>query len=196
AFPGKGGALIALWRSRQFDYAWLRAVSGRYADFARVTADSLSFAAKALKLELTADKRARLLAAHFALKAWPDAAPALAKLKDRGVRLSFLSNFTPDMLDGCIRAAGLGGLFEKIVSTDAAKTYKPDRRAYQLGVDALGLPREEILFVAFAGWDAAGAKAFGYPTFWVNRLGLPQEELDAPADGAGGDLADLLTFLS
>ena len=28
----------------------------------------------------------------------------------------------------------------------------------------------EIAFAAFAGWDAAGAKAFGYPTFWVKAV--------------------------
>src|ERR1700749_3500032 len=68
-FPGKGGELVALWRNRQFEYAWLRIVSNRYADFARVTEDSLSFAAKALHLELSAEKRERLIMAHSALKA-------------------------------------------------------------------------------------------------------------------------------
>jgi 2-haloacid dehalogenase len=67
--------------------------------------------------------------------------------------------------------------------------------AYQLGVDAFKRRREEILFVAHAGWDAAGAKAFGYPTFWVNRLGLPPEELGVLPDSTGTNLLDLLNFL-
>lgn len=195
-FPGKGGELVALWRSRQFEYAWLRIVSNRYADFARVTEDSLSFAAKALRLELSAEKRERLVKAHFALKAWPEVAPALAKLKEQGFRLALLSNFTADMLSGCVHAAALDGVFEHLLSTDAARTYKPDPRAYQIGLGAFGLPVDKILFVPFAGWDAAGGKSFGYRTFWVNRLGLPPEELDAPPDGVGRDLNDLLTFLS
>ena len=195
-FPGRGGELINLWRTRQFEYAWLRTLSGRYADFAVVTDASLVFAAKALKLDLTPEKRQRLLQAHFELQPWPDAKPALAKLKDMGLRLAFLSNFSPDMLAGCIKASGLESIFDKVLSTDSAKTYKPDVRAYQLGVDAFDLPREEILFVAFAGWDAAGAKSFGYPTFWANRLGLPPEELGATPDGAGPGLADLLAFIA
>ena len=195
-FPGRGGELVALWRSRQFEYTWLRTVSNRYADFAQVTEDSLSFAAKALRLELSAEKRERLVKAHFALKAWPDVAPALAKLKERGFRLALLSNFTADMLTGCTAVAGLDGLFERVLSTDAVKTYKPDPRAYQLGLEALNLSRERILFAPFAGWDAAGGKSFGYRTFWINRLGLPPEELDVRPDGVGGDLNDLLTFLS
>jgi 2-haloacid dehalogenase len=82
------------------------------------------------------------------------------------------------------------------VSTDLARTYKPDPRAYQLGVDALGLPREQILFAAFAGWDAAGARRFGYPTFWVNRLQAPPEELGAPPDGVGASLDGLVAFVA
>jgi 2-haloacid dehalogenase len=57
------------------------------------------------------------------------------------------------------------------------------------------LPREQILFVAFAGWDAAGAKAFGYPTYWVNRLGLPREELGILPDAVGTDLTDLTAYV-
>jgi hypothetical protein len=48
----------------------------------------------------------------------------------------------------------------------------------------------------FAGWDVAGAKQFGYPTFWVNRLQSPAEELGVqPADGMGRSLPDLIPFL-
>ena len=34
--------------------------------------------------------------------------------------------------------------------------------------ERMGLRRDEIAFAAFGGWDAAGAKSFGYPTFWGN----------------------------
>ena len=65
-----------------------------------------------------------------------------------------------------------------------------------MGIDAFKLKREEILFVAFGGWDAAGAKSFGYPTFWVNRLNLPAEELGVMADGSGQNLTDLVGFMN
>jgi len=65
-----------------------------------------------------------------------------------------------------------------------------------MGIDAFRLNREEILFAAFAGWDAAGAKLFGYPTFWVNRQKQPPEQLGVLADGEGSGMSDLLRFLS
>ena len=194
-FPSKGAELSNEWRTRQFEYTWLRVAARRYVDFWQVTRDALVFAANKVGVGLAPQQLGKLMNAYLELGTWPDVIPALATLKSSGLRLAFLSNFTANMLDGCITNAGLKGMFEKVLSTDQAKTYKPDPRAYQLGIDVLELKREEILFVAFAGWDAAGAKGFGCPTFWVNRLKLPAEELGEVADGSGGDLSDLVRYL-
>ena len=194
-YPGRGAELIKTWRIRQFEYQWLRALGGRYEDFWRTTEDALVYAAELLRLELSAESRAALMNSYLELKAWPDVEPALQSLRRMGVRLSFLSNATPEILEAGIRNSGLEGIFERVLSTDQIKTFKPHPRAYQLGVDELGLPKGAILFVAFAGWDVAGAKWFGYPTFWVNRLGLPAEQLRIQADGVGKDLRDLTGFV-
>jgi len=194
-FPGRGAALTDEWRLRQFEYAWLRLLSRRYADFWQVTQDALVFAARKLKLELDPDSRDTLMSTLLELVPWPDAAPALDSLAKSGLRLAFLSNFTARMLEANLERSGLSARFDRALSTDRARTYKPDPRAYGLGTEALGLRREEILFVAHAGWDAAGAKAFGYPTFWVNRTDLPPEELGALPDGVGRDLSDLVRFV-
>jgi 2-haloacid dehalogenase len=193
-FPGTG--LSDEWRTRQFEYTWLRVAAHHYADFWQVTAEALAFAANKLRLGLRPDDRGRLMNAYLELKAWPDVRPALESLKTSGLRLVLLSNLTRTMLDANIRSAGLVGMFEQVLSTDGARTYKPDPRAYQLGVDAIKAKREEILFVAFAGWDAAGAKLFGYPTYWVNRQRLPHEEMGVLPDGSGETLVDLVEFLS
>lgn len=195
-FPGKGTDLSNAWRTRQFEYQWLRALSGRYADFLQTTEDALVFSAKLLHLDLTAEKRAQLMQSYHALKVWPDVPDVLGALRKGGFRLAFLSNMTARMLEDGIRNAGLEGTFEQVLSTDRIRSFKPDPRAYRMTMDALKLKREEILFVAFAGWDAAGAKWFGYPTFWVNRLNLPAEELGVDADATGRDLSALANYLN
>jgi 2-haloacid dehalogenase len=194
-FPGRGSELTREWRSRQFEYTWLRALSGSYVDFWQVTSDALAFAGKRLKIEIAPEQRDRLMNAHLELNAWPDVPPALDALKQMGCRLAILSNFTPTMLKRCITSAGLEGRFEHVLSSDQRRTYKPDPRAYQLGIDAMNLARAEVLFVAFAGWDAAGAKSFGYPTYWANRLKLPAEELGATANEMADDCSRLVKFL-
>jgi 2-haloacid dehalogenase len=194
-FPGKGKELSSAWRTRQFQYQWLRALSGQYVDFWQATEEGLIFAVKQLKLEMSNEKREQLMNAYLNLKPWPDVVPALRSLKNTNIRLAFLSNMTPHMLNTNMHNSGLDEYFEYVISTDAAKTYKPDPRAYQLGVDTLKLKREEIAFAAFAGWDMAGAKWFGYPTFWVNRAGFTAEELGVMPDGTGKSLNQLVKYV-
>jgi 2-haloacid dehalogenase len=194
-FPDKGHALSKAWRTRLFEYTWLRTLGGHYVDFWHVTEESLIFAAKASDIELTADQRDALMQTWLALKAWPDVAPALKELKAAGIRMAFLANLTEKMLDAVLKNSGLEGFFEPHLSTDRVKAFKPDPRAYQMGPDTFKLAKEEIAFAAFAGWDAAGAKWFGYPTFWVNRSNTPVEELGVVPDGVGPSMADLAKFV-
>jgi 2-haloacid dehalogenase len=65
-----------------------------------------------------------------------------------------------------------------------------------MALDAFGLGREEIAFVAFAGWDAAGATWFGYPTVWMNRTSASAEELGATPTSIARDLADVVAFIT
>ena len=98
-FPGRGSELSNAWRTRQFEYTWLRTVCGHYADFWKVTEEALVFATNMLKLELSLEKRQHLMQAFLELKSYPDALPALKSLRAAGIRLAFLSNLTPYMLD-------------------------------------------------------------------------------------------------
>ena len=194
-FPGKGAALVAIWRTRQFEYCWLRTMMGRYADFLSVTEASLVYAAAMHKVALTAERRDRLMQAYLEMKAHPDVLPGLQALRAAGIRLGFISNLTQPMLEAATKNAGLDGYFEQFLSTDRVRAYKPDPRAYAMGQDGFGLKREEIVFAAFGGWDAAGAKSFGYRTFWCNRLGQPVEGLEADPDGIGATVGDLARFV-
>ena len=150
-FPGKGDEVSNLWRIRQFEYAWLRTLCQRYVDFWKVTEDALIYAAASAKVELTAEKRDRLMEGYLTMKAHPDVLPALQALRMAGIRLAFVSNMTERMLDAATRSSGLDGLFEQILSTDRVHAYKPDPRAYQMAIDAFGLRREDIVFAAFGG---------------------------------------------
>jgi 2-haloacid dehalogenase len=195
AVPGRGAAFALAWRTRQFDYAWLRAAGGRYVDFRTITDDALAVTAREQRLELAPAARARLVDAYTELTPWPDSVATLRALRQAGLRLAPLANYSPPMIAALLRHAGLEDLFEHQISTDAARTFKPDPRAYQLGVDRFGLARDQIAFAAFGGWDAAGATWFGYPTFWVNRLGVELEQLGTPT-AIGRDLTELAAWIA
>lgn len=194
-FPGKGAELSSNWRTRQFEYCWLRTLSDRYADFRQVTQEALVFAAKSLRLELSTTNRDRLVHAYEELSAWPDVLPALQSMKAAGIRMTFLSNLTAAMLDAAVHNSALNDFFEAPLTTDRVRAFKPDPRAYRMALTAFDCPREEIAFAASAGWDVAGAKWFGYATFWVNRMELPAEELGVTADAQGSGMSDLAEFV-
>jgi 2-haloacid dehalogenase len=193
--PGKSREFTNLWRTRQFEYSWLRSITGRYVDFFAITDDALRYTANAMHVELSAAQRHQLLDAYLQLTPWPDTADALRRLRDADVRVITIANFSPAMLRANAERADLTSLFDALLSTDAKHTYKPDPRAYRLGVDRLHFDKRDIVFAAFGGWDAAGAKSFGYPTVWVNRFNQPLEELGVQPDRIVTDLNGLLDFV-
>lgn len=193
-FPGRGVELTKAWRSKQFEYGFLRSITHRHEDFFRVTADALDYTAEAMRLPLTPETRTRLLQAYLTLRPWPDTVAALERLKAGGVRLITIANFSGEMLRANAEHAGITHLFDELLSTEVNGTYKPDPAAYALGMQRLGLKKEDIVFAAFGGWDAYGAKSFGYATYWVNRFAQPMERLGIAPDRVSGDLAGLLEY--
>jgi len=191
-YPEQGEKFSVLWRSRIFEYTWLRVSAHRYKDFWSCIDDALTFTANHLKLKLLESHRHQLMQAFLHLEPYPDVVASMEELKSRGIKLAFLSNMTDSMLHSNIKHGKLDRYIDQVISTELAKTFKPDPRAYRLGLEKLGMKKEHILFAAFASWDAVGARWFGYPTVWVNRLNFTPESLDVAVDHVGPDLAVVL----
>jgi 2-haloacid dehalogenase len=194
-YPEQGEAFGKMWFNKIFAYTWLRTNGGKYKNFYAVLNDALIYTATRLKVGLSPDKRDQLMGIWLQLKPWPDVGAALQVFKNQGVRLAFLSNLTEEMLRINTKNAGIEDEFEFYLSTDSVSAFKPHPRAYQMGVDAFNLPKKNIAFAAFGSWDAAGASWFGYPTIWVNRFGLPAENLDAGIITTGRDITTLVDFV-
>lgn len=193
-FPGKGAAVSTLWRDKQIEYTRLRTMCDRYADFWQVTGDGLDYACAALGLKLTPGARERLMGQYAELSAFPENADQLRRLKDSGIALSILSNGTPWMLEQAIRASGLDGYFDHVLSVESARRFKTAPEAYQLGPDAFGCEPGDILFVSSNCWDVCGATWFGYRTIWLNRYRLPLDRLGVEPHHIGSSLSDVADY--
>ena len=190
-FPGKGAALSAAWRSKQLEYTWLRTVMGRYEDFNRVTLAALDWALESLGLEAEDAVKRGLMDEYRELAVFPEVPAALEKLAAM-TPLAILSNGYPEMLDAVVDHNGLRPRFRGgVLSVHAAKRFKPDPAVYRLAEEQLGVTRSLIGFASSNGWDAAGAKAFGFRVFWVNRAGAPVERLGVRPDEIVKDLAGI-----
>ena len=162
--------LNALWRQKQLQYSWLRALQGRHADFWQVTGDALDFAMATLGLTGSA-LRERLMNLYLTLDAFPEVPETLQRLKAAGFKTAVLSNGTTDMLQSAIANAGIGHLLDVVLSVEEVGVYKPHASVYQLAVGRLGVEREAISFQSSNSWDAYAASAFGMRVVWCNRYG-------------------------
>ena len=197
-FPGKGAVLSQLWRSKQLEYSWLRSLMGRYVDFNQVTREGLEYACESLGLAYSDTVLLQLENAYRTLALFDDTLATLQTLRRQqpDIKLAILSNGAPEMLDAVVKHNKLDSMFDAVVSVDAVGIFKPDPRVYQLACDRLGLVREEIGFVSSNGWDAAGAKAFGFTTFWINRAAAPVEQLGITPDRLLTSLSELPVLLA
>jgi len=80
------------------------------------------------------------------------------------------------------RHAGLRDRFADLLTVEAVRVYKPSPRVYRLAWEALGLRREEVGFVSSNPFDGMGARSAGLWTCWVNRRGVPMDELGIQPD--------------
>jgi 2-haloacid dehalogenase len=182
--------LITLWRDKQLQYTWLRAIQGRHADFQQVTGDALDFALGALAIP-DSNLRHRLMGLYFALDAFPEVPATLKRLRDAGMKTAILSNGSPDMLNAVVQSAKLNGLFDAILSVEEVGVYKPHPKVYQLAVDRLGVAPAAIAYQSSNASDAYAASAFGMQVVWCNRYWQPRERLPGAPDREITSLAAL-----
>jgi 2-haloacid dehalogenase len=188
--PDAVDRLSALWRDKQLQYTWLRAAQHRHADFLQVTSDALDFTLETLALAQPG-LRERLLDLYLRLAAFPEVPQALTAVRAAGLATAILSNGTPAMLAAAVGAAGLGHLFDAVLSVEEVGAFKPDPRIYQLAVDRIGTSAGAIAFVSSNGWDAHAASAFGMRVVWCNRYGQRRERLPGAPDREIKTLAEL-----
>jgi 2-haloacid dehalogenase len=191
---GKLERLNTLWREKQLQYSWLRALEGQHADFWSVTGDALDFSLEMMGVASPV-LRDRLMTLYLTLDAFPEVPETLRRLKHAGFKTAILSNGTPEMLRRAVEHAKLGNLLDAVLSVEKVGVYKPHPKVYQLAVDRLGVASEAILFHSANAWDAYAASAFGMHVVWCNRYGQKPERLPGKPDCVVQSLAEVPAVL-
>jgi 2-haloacid dehalogenase len=194
ALDEKWQPLAELWRAKQLQYTWLRALMGRHADFWQVTGDALDYAMASLRLD-DAPLRTRLMELYLELNAYPEVKETLQRLKAGGMKLAILSNGAPKMLAAAAENSGIADLLDAILSVEEVKVFKPHPSVYRLPADRFGLSPDAMCFLSSNAWDAHAAKAFGFRVLWCNRFGQAPERIPERPDGEVGTLSALPEIL-
>lgn len=184
-------ALSEMWRAKQLEYSWVLGLMGRFTPFWDLTEQALDHALASFS-DVDRALRSRLLDAYRDLDTYPEVPGTLRTLRAAGWRTAILSNGDGSMLERAVSSAGLTECLDAVLSVEAARTFKTDPAAYRLATARFGVAPEAVLFVSSNRWDVAGATAFGFPSVWINRKGLPDEYPDFPPERVVNRLDALL----
>lgn len=177
----KADELSAVWRTKQLQYTWLRALMGKHAPFWQVTGEALDFAMDSLDIDDPA-LRDRLMDLYLHMDAFPEVVATLKALKEAGLKTAILSNGSPEMLAAAVDNTGIGPYLDAVLSVEDVGIFKPHPSVYQLACDRLGVAAANISFQSSNSWDAVGAATFGMRVVWINRYGQSRERLTAQPD--------------
>ena len=166
-----------MWRAKQLEYSWTRALMGAYADFWQLTEQALDYTFKRIG-GVDPALRQKLLDAYWKLDCYPEVPVVLKALKQRGAHIAILSNGSPAMLASAVKNAALDTVIDDIFSVDALKTYETAPAVYDLVTTNYRLYPNAVSFQSSNRWDIAGATKFGFRTVWINRNDAPDEYFD------------------
>jgi 2-haloacid dehalogenase len=177
-YTSDAAAFVASWREKQLGYAFAATIMERYEDFDILTERALHYAAARHGLSDDTRRWETPAAQWRRTRPFPDAQPALVKLRERGLPCAVLTNGTPETAAAALESAGLSGAVDVVLSVDSVATDKPSARVYAL---------------ATAHYATAPARLveFGLRVIWCNRGGAPAETFGAPAASTIGSLREL-----
>lgn len=146
--------------------------AGSLADLRQRCADVLS-----RELGRTVDVETLMAAIRF--RAFPDAPPALARLRERGLTLVCVSNWDcslPEVLE----RSGLRGALDAVVTSAAAGARKPEPSIFVRALELAGTTPGEAMHVGdTAAEDVEGARAAGIRALLLERNGRPGRDEQA-----------------
>jgi len=169
AFGGKAKEASELWRNKQIEYSFRRALMKKYQNFNTCTAQALEFASMQMGVSLSEAAQAKLLSEYLRLPAFADVPSALESLAARGFKLVACSNGTEEAVRTLLAHGGVVERFTKIVSVDPIHTFKPDPAVYERLAAEVDAQRESIWLISSNPFDVIGAKACGLRAAWVQR---------------------------
>jgi 2-haloacid dehalogenase len=180
------GASVREWFSEVLFYAQATNVAGDYRPLGETAMAVLRMSAAARQRKF-GDEDVQAVANKLkSLPSHADVKPALGRLKDAGFRMATLANGNAEGLNAQIAYARLDEYFEKNISVDSVRKFKPAPEPYHAAAAALGAdPGHGMMLVSAHGWDIYGALRAGLRAAFIARPGTalfpagPQPELVA-----------------
>lgn len=163
-----------LWRSKQLEYSFLYEIMDNYVDFITVTNNALDYACDTFNIT-DAKLKINLMNSYMELSPYAEVKNTLLKFKEKGIKLMILSNGSYQMLNRATSSSGLTDILDDVISVEEIKTFKPNKKVYEMVTEKYNVAPSSVAFFSSNGWDIMGATKFGFNTVWINRFNKATE---------------------
>ena len=170
-WKGKPDSFVTWWRRTHFENSMIDALLHReHTPYREIGHRAVAHVMDRAGIPYTMDEVRCLVAEIEKLKPFPEVPEALARLQSR-YKLVVLSNGDPDMLEAAKAHHRIP--FDRVISVTEASSFKPHVATYAKAAELVGVPVDQILFVANHAFDCIGAKSAGMRTAFIDRRGRP-----------------------
>lgn len=184
-------AVVQAWFAQVLQSALAATVTDAYMDFGAIGGEALDITASRLDVDLLADDRADILGGMLTLPPHVEVPESLAQLRDAGLRLATLTNSAEGAARAQLTNAGLIAYFERVLSVEAVRRFKPAPETYRMAAERLGVEIDQIRLVAAHDWDVAGALRVGCAAAFIARPGMVLGPSAERPDIIGKDLREV-----
>jgi len=189
---GQPPGLLEAWYTRTLRDGMALSATGDYTGFTEVADAALR---GLTHYTISDDQVAYVMAGFGELPAFPDALPAITRLREARLRVACLTNGSASFTSSFVQRAGLESLVERIISVGEVYRWKPASVVYLYAAEVLGVSPDRMALVAAHDWDCHGAKRAGLTTGWVSRKAGGFGAPFAPPDVRGEDLTEVAAKL-
>ena len=185
-----------IWFEMLLQYSFADNCTGQFHSFSDISRATMSMVAKILGVRLRDEKLDLVVEMMKHLPVNEGVQEGLSMMYDLGYRLAALTNSPREIVNERFERSGLVSYFERVMSAEEIKKYKPAKDAYLWASKTTGVDVSEILMVSAHGWDIAGAAYAGMQTAYVKKDDQMLYPLAPAPMFIASDLTDLANQLS
>ena len=170
-WKGDPNSFVTWWRRTHFENSMIDALLHReHTSYREIGHAAVAHVMTRAGIEHSMDDLRYLVGEIEKLKPFPEVPEALARLRTK-YKTVVLSNGDRDMLETAKQYHKVP--FDRVISVAEANSFKPHVATYTRAAEIMGLPVDQILFVANHAFDCIGAKSAGMRTAFIDRRSRP-----------------------
>jgi 2-haloacid dehalogenase len=163
------GRAYTIWFEQLMQYCFVDNCVGKFNDFGSIAKATMQMTAFRLGRKIDDDDIDFIMELLKQLPVHDGVPEGLSELNDLGYRLAALTNSPARVVSERMEPTGLISYFEKVLSAEEIKKYKPCTEVYQWAARKLSVATNECMLVSAHGWDIAGGAYAGMQTAFLSR---------------------------